>query len=185
MMPVVEEMRPRGAASPAMDPVMSPRRPKQQKQATKRRPNSTRAESPFENANTAWTLPLISISPDNAAAYFGWFAPFVAIDAAAASDHTRALLRWMSEQRGLLADLAQSGYFSVGSAASSHWIDIEGGRNADLADLHVRMAQERLICALAEALLRVPGVQLRSYTPRGNRFRANETLLVLQNNRSP
>lgn len=65
-------------------------------------------------------LPTISLSPDEAAEHFGWFAPFVAIDAPAASDRTRALLGWAPEQPGLLTDLAQSGYFSIGSAASSH-----------------------------------------------------------------
>ncbi|CAB3810929.1 SDR family oxidoreductase [Paraburkholderia fynbosensis] len=65
-------------------------------------------------------LPLVSLSPDEAAEHFGWFAPFVAVDAPAASDRTRALLGWMPEQAGLLADLRQSGYFSIGSATSSH-----------------------------------------------------------------
>ena len=65
-------------------------------------------------------LPPVSLSPEEAAAHFGWFAPFVAIDAPAASDYTRALLGWVPEQPGLLADLEQSDYFSVGSAASSH-----------------------------------------------------------------
>ncbi|MBJ9698695.1 Rossmann-fold NAD(P)-binding domain-containing protein, partial [Burkholderia cenocepacia] len=65
-------------------------------------------------------LPLVSLSPDEAAAHFGWFAPFVAIDAPASSDHTRALLGWTPEEPGLLADLSQSGYFSIGSATSSH-----------------------------------------------------------------
>ena len=63
-------------------------------------------------------LPLVSLSPDEAAAHFGWFAPFVAMDAPATSDRTRALLDWMPEQPGLLADLAQPGYFSTGPTAS-------------------------------------------------------------------
>ncbi|WP_133646314.1 SDR family oxidoreductase [Paraburkholderia flava] len=65
-------------------------------------------------------LPVVSLSPDKAAAHFGWFAPFVSIDAPAASNHTQALLGWVPEQPGLLADLTQSGYFSSGPAASSH-----------------------------------------------------------------
>ena len=56
-------------------------------------------------------LPTVSISPDEAAAHFGWFAPFVAMDMATASDRTRALLGWAPEQHGLLADLAQADYF--------------------------------------------------------------------------
>ncbi|MFP3688088.1 MULTISPECIES: SDR family oxidoreductase [Burkholderia] len=65
-------------------------------------------------------LPLVSVSPDEAAAHFGWFAPFASIDAPASSDRTRALLDWTPEQPDLLADLAQPGYFSTGPAASSH-----------------------------------------------------------------
>lgn len=57
------------------------------------------------------SLPLISLSPDEAVAHFGWFAPFVSMDAPATSDRTRALLDWAPEQEGLLADLAQPGYF--------------------------------------------------------------------------
>jgi len=63
-------------------------------------------------------LPLVSLSPGEAAAHFGWFAPFVAMDAPATSDRTRALLDWMPEQPGLLADLAHPGYFSTGPTAS-------------------------------------------------------------------
>lgn len=65
-------------------------------------------------------LPLVSLSPDEAATHFGWFAPFVAMDAPVASDRTRALLDWMPAQRGLLDDLAQPGYFSTGPTASAH-----------------------------------------------------------------
>lgn len=56
-------------------------------------------------------LPLVSLSSDEAVAHFGWFAPFVSMDAPVSSDRTRALLNWMPEQPGLLADLAQPGYF--------------------------------------------------------------------------
>jgi nucleoside-diphosphate-sugar epimerase len=59
-------------------------------------------------------LPLVSLSPDEAAVHFGWFAPFVEIDAPASSDYTQACLNWKPEQPGLLADLSQSGYFSIG-----------------------------------------------------------------------
>ncbi|TDQ89456.1 NAD(P)H-binding protein [Paraburkholderia silvatlantica] len=65
-------------------------------------------------------LPLVSLSPDEATEHFGWFAPFAAIDAPATRDRTRALLGWTPEHAGLLADLTQSGYFSIGSATSSH-----------------------------------------------------------------
>ncbi|MBU9833556.1 SDR family oxidoreductase (plasmid) [Rahnella aquatilis] len=65
-------------------------------------------------------LPLVSLAPDEAAAHFGWFAPFASLDAPANSDLTRALLDWAPEQPGLLADLAQPGYFSTGPAAVPH-----------------------------------------------------------------
>ena len=58
-------------------------------------------------------LPTVSLSPDQAAAHFGWFAQFMAIDAPAASDHTRALLGWTPKHSGLLAELAQPGYFGA------------------------------------------------------------------------
>lgn len=57
-------------------------------------------------------LPTVSLSLDEAAAHFGWFAPFVAMDMATASDRTRTLLGWAPEQHGLLADLAQADYFN-------------------------------------------------------------------------
>jgi nucleoside-diphosphate-sugar epimerase len=56
-------------------------------------------------------LPTVSLSREEAAAHFGWFAPFVAIDARATSDQTRAQLGWEPGQPGLLADLAHPGYF--------------------------------------------------------------------------
>ncbi|WP_042264498.1 SDR family oxidoreductase [Paraburkholderia heleia] len=65
-------------------------------------------------------LPLVSLSADEAAAHFGWFAPFVGIDAPADSRHTRAILGWTPQHRGLLADLADPGYFRVEQAGSSH-----------------------------------------------------------------
>jgi len=56
-------------------------------------------------------VPTASISPNEAAAHFGWFAPFVTLDMATASDRTRTLLGWAPEQHGLLADLDQADYF--------------------------------------------------------------------------
>jgi hypothetical protein len=52
-------------------------------------------------------LPVVSQSPDQAAAHFGWFAHFAAIDVLAASERTRAELGWTPTQPGLLADLDQ------------------------------------------------------------------------------
>jgi nucleoside-diphosphate-sugar epimerase len=65
-------------------------------------------------------VPLVSLAADEAAAHFGWFAPFVGIDAPADSHHTRAILGWLPEHRGLLADLADPGYLRAEPAGSSH-----------------------------------------------------------------
>jgi len=58
-------------------------------------------------------LPVISKSPDQAAAHFGWFAHFATIDALASSERTRAELGWTPTQPGLLADLDQPYYFKA------------------------------------------------------------------------
>ncbi|MHC1481309.1 SDR family oxidoreductase [Frateuria aurantia] len=55
-------------------------------------------------------VPTRSITSEEAAGHFGWFAPFVGLDAPASSDHTRAALGWVPEQPGLLADLAVAAY---------------------------------------------------------------------------
>jgi hypothetical protein len=51
--------------------------------------------------------PSVSQSPDQAAAHFGWFARFAAIDMLAASERARAELGWTPTQPGLLAELDQ------------------------------------------------------------------------------
>jgi nucleoside-diphosphate-sugar epimerase len=57
-------------------------------------------------------IPVVSISPEQAAAHFGWFAMFAAIDAPASSTRTRATLGWHPEHPTLLADLDHSAYFA-------------------------------------------------------------------------
>jgi nucleoside-diphosphate-sugar epimerase len=52
-------------------------------------------------------LPVRSIDPSEAAAHFGWLAPFVGHDAPASSVLTRRRLDWQPRERGLLADLAE------------------------------------------------------------------------------
>ncbi|MEI7297972.1 SDR family oxidoreductase [Paraburkholderia tropica] len=64
-------------------------------------------------------LPLVSLSAEEAPEHFGWFAPFVTIDAPADSRHTQAVLGWSPQHRGLLADLADPGYFRVEPAGST------------------------------------------------------------------
>lgn len=52
-------------------------------------------------------LPVRSITPEEAPAYFGWLSVFVQHDMLASSARTRALLGWEPRGRGLLADLAE------------------------------------------------------------------------------
>jgi len=56
-------------------------------------------------------LPVASIPADQAGAHFGWFTPFVGLDAPTSSARTRAVLNWHPEQPGLLQDLAKPEYF--------------------------------------------------------------------------
>lgn len=57
-------------------------------------------------------LPTRSISADDAADHFGWFAPFAAMDTPASSAWTRAELGWQPAQADLLTDLLSQGYFA-------------------------------------------------------------------------
>jgi nucleoside-diphosphate-sugar epimerase len=56
-------------------------------------------------------VPIISQPPDQAAAHFGWFAHFAAIDSPASSAQTRRLLGWEPTRPGLIADLDHARYF--------------------------------------------------------------------------
>jgi len=58
-------------------------------------------------------LPMVSQTPEQAAAHFGWFARFVGIDCPASSEKTRLLLGWKPEHPGLIADLDHPAYFAV------------------------------------------------------------------------
>lgn len=58
-------------------------------------------------------VPVVSKSPEDAAAHFGAFAHFAAMDIRASSAQTRQLLGWQPTQPGLLADLAGNRYFSA------------------------------------------------------------------------
>ncbi len=58
-------------------------------------------------------LPLVSKAAAEASEHFGWFTPFVGLDAPTSSDRTRALLSWKPEQPELLEDLAQPDYFAA------------------------------------------------------------------------
>jgi nucleoside-diphosphate-sugar epimerase len=65
-----------------------------------------------ETIGRGLNLPVASVSPEDAAGHFGWFAMFAGIDAAASSERTRAQLGWAPVQPGLLVDMAASGYFA-------------------------------------------------------------------------
>lgn len=52
-------------------------------------------------------VPVISISPEEASAHFGWLALFVAADMPASNKITRELLNWTPTGPGLIADLEQ------------------------------------------------------------------------------
>jgi nucleoside-diphosphate-sugar epimerase len=56
-------------------------------------------------------LPVVSISPENAAEHFTWLAGFLALDAPASSAMTRELLGWEPTQPGLIDDLDEGHYF--------------------------------------------------------------------------
>ncbi|MBN9059389.1 MAG: 3-beta hydroxysteroid dehydrogenase, partial [Rhizobiales bacterium] len=56
-------------------------------------------------------LPVVSLSPEEAAGHFGWFAHFAAMDNPSSSDRTRQTLGWRPTAPGLIADLDQPAYF--------------------------------------------------------------------------
>jgi nucleoside-diphosphate-sugar epimerase len=57
-------------------------------------------------------IPVVSKSPEEAAAHFGWFARFAAFDVPTSSERTRSLLGWQPQQPGLIADIDHPAYFA-------------------------------------------------------------------------
>jgi nucleoside-diphosphate-sugar epimerase len=55
-------------------------------------------------------LPVVGLSPDEAAAHFGWLAPFAGWDMPASSAQTKKQLGWHPTGPGLIADLEQMRY---------------------------------------------------------------------------
>ncbi|MGH6908905.1 MAG: SDR family oxidoreductase [Phenylobacterium sp.] len=55
-------------------------------------------------------VPVVSKSPEEAAAHFGFFVRFASMDVAASSDRTRAVLGWSPKEPGLIADV-EANYF--------------------------------------------------------------------------
>lgn len=58
-------------------------------------------------------IPVVSKSPEEAAAHFGWFAMFAGLDAPTSSAHTREMLGWEPAGPGLIADMDDAAYFAV------------------------------------------------------------------------
>jgi nucleoside-diphosphate-sugar epimerase len=62
-------------------------------------------------------IPVVSMSPDEAAAHFGWMAMFAGLDMPASSKQTQQRLGWGPTGPGLIADLEQMRYFATEPAA--------------------------------------------------------------------
>jgi nucleoside-diphosphate-sugar epimerase len=58
-------------------------------------------------------VPVDSMTSEEAATHFGWFAHFAALDSPASSQRTRQILGWQPRQEGLIADLDRDSYFNV------------------------------------------------------------------------
>ena len=58
-------------------------------------------------------VPAASLSPDEAAAHFTWFAHFAAVDIQASSLKTREALDWHPTQIGLIEDIDRPSYFEA------------------------------------------------------------------------
>jgi nucleoside-diphosphate-sugar epimerase len=56
-------------------------------------------------------IPTVSVTGDDIAAHFGWFARFSQMDAAASSTKTQQILGWKPAEPGLLEDLDSTAYF--------------------------------------------------------------------------
>lgn len=56
-------------------------------------------------------VPVCSLRVDEAKAHFDWLAMFVGIDNPTSSDFTRRTVGWQPREKGLLADMRDSGYF--------------------------------------------------------------------------
>lgn len=55
-------------------------------------------------------VPVVSITPEEAAGHFGWLAHFVGLDLAASSSQTRKQLGWTPTGPSLLTDLQNMRY---------------------------------------------------------------------------
>jgi nucleoside-diphosphate-sugar epimerase len=57
-------------------------------------------------------MPVVSMSPAEAAEHFGWFTMFAGVDAPTSSARTRAQLAWKPQQPGLIDDFDHPAYFA-------------------------------------------------------------------------
>jgi nucleoside-diphosphate-sugar epimerase len=57
-------------------------------------------------------IPVVSLSPEEAAAHFGWLAMFAGLDIPASGAKTQQRLGWRPTGPGLIADLEQMNYFA-------------------------------------------------------------------------
>ena len=55
-------------------------------------------------------VPVVAMSPEQAAGHFGWLAAFIGMDIPASSAQTQKRLGWHPTGRGLIADLEQMRY---------------------------------------------------------------------------
>jgi len=70
-----------------------------------------------ETVGAGLNLPVVSLTPEEAPAHFGWLAMFAGLDLPASSAMTRELLGWTPTGPGLLDDLRRMDYSWVASAA--------------------------------------------------------------------
>jgi nucleoside-diphosphate-sugar epimerase len=56
-------------------------------------------------------VPVVSLTPEEASAHFGWIAMFAGLDMPASSAKTQAALGWKPKEIGLLEDIGRPGYW--------------------------------------------------------------------------
>ena len=64
-------------------------------------------------------IPVVSLSPEKAAAHFGWLAMFAGLDIPASGAKTQQRLGWRPTGPGLIADLEQMNYFADDKPAAA------------------------------------------------------------------
>jgi nucleoside-diphosphate-sugar epimerase len=64
-------------------------------------------------------MPVVAISPEDAAGHFAWIAGFLAIDSPASSALTRELVGWKPTNPGLIEDLDKGAYFQTKASAAT------------------------------------------------------------------